>query len=377
MERVLERDRCGGTWGGAGSRASKASERGVVLMVVLVVVAILATLVVDMIYFTGLDVEISHNARQRLRAYYLAKSGVNLVRAVLEKGSLEELSQYVSAPAGDGVEGAWSIKIPFFPIGDAGVAIDVVDERSKINLNALVNQRTNAVDYQVYTQIVELSRLLGVDAVKAETFASSLVNWLDRPIEGSRNDQDPRGATGSYYRSLSPPYSIKDGPLDSVAEIRLVSGMDDEYYDKIKGFVTVYPGDKKVNFSTATKPVMMAVLKSAKVSAVGGQESAQSSELKDDVAEAVAQAVIDERAKNAVVTAVRVVEIVNEVDPTALISSGVMGTVLGSGKSDCFTVRAGGIAAEGEAAMSGVEAVIVKEGSGENTTTRVVAWKER
>ncbi len=359
-------------------REKSRDERGFVLITVLIIVAILTTLVVDMMYYTQVDGEIARNTGDVIKARYLAKSGVNFVAGTMLAQNLEEFSELAMfrGEDEDGGEGMWSIVVPGYPIGDGSVAIEIVDERSKINLNALVSRRTNRVDEQVRTQITELLRFLEVDGDNADDFISSLINWLDRPLLGVENDQDPGGAREGYYRGLDTPYTIKNGTLDSVEEIRMVRGMDDEFYNKIKDFVTVYPPGKKVSFSTAPKVVIMAVLKSAMVSAVQRRQSAETDELRDDVADTIAGRIMEERQNESVVTRRRVIEIVREVDATLNINSGLAGVVHSTGASDVFGVRAVGVLGQDNPTVKVVRAVVRRSRPGQSPAVRVISWKE-
>jgi general secretion pathway protein K len=355
------------------------SDRGVVLITVLIVTAILTTLVVDLIYFTEIDSEISANTRDDIKARYIAKSGVNVVAAAMKATSLEDLNK-VSSLLNNQVQesdGTWSLKLPALPIGDGNVSVTVIDERSKINLNALVNQSSNMVDKQVETELSELFRVLGVDARKSDLFIASLINWLDHPIQGGQNDQESSGAGADYYLGLETPYNIKNGPLDSVEEIRMIRGMDEEFFGKIKNYVTVYPADKKVNFSTASKSVMIATLKGAAVSAIERQESSSANDLKDDIADRIAEGVIEARKDNPVIDRKKVSEIIKDVDPTLKISSGVSGVVLDSGESDVFSVISSGIIGVENPTLRIVEAVVRKGSSGQSRGIQIISWKER
>jgi general secretion pathway protein K len=61
----------------------RSGERGAALLVVMVAVAVLTALAVDLAYDTRVSLRIAGNARDELRATYLAKSGVALQRLVL------------------------------------------------------------------------------------------------------------------------------------------------------------------------------------------------------------------------------------------------------------------------------------------------------
>ncbi len=356
-------------------------ENGIVLVVVLITVAILTTVVVDLIYFTQVDTEISGSTRDEIKSRYIAKSGVNVVAGTMKNETLEELKE-ISTVFGDqtgGSEGYWAIRVPSFPVGTGSVSITVIDERSKINLNTLLSQTTNQVDLQVLSELTELFRILAVDSRQSERFIASLVNWLDRPIDGARsqNDQSSNGANAGFYQSLDNPYSIKDGPLDSLDEIRLVDGMEADFFDKIRDYVTVYPMDKRVNFSTAPKAVMMAAIKAAAVSAVQGQESRTSEEVPDDVAESIAEAVIEARKDESVIKQTRVREIAQNIAPDIHISAGLTGVVLNSGESDVFSVMSVGSLGGENPTIGLINAVIRKGGSEESNKIRIISWKER
>ncbi len=355
------------------------SDSGIVLIIVLIVTAILTTVVVDLIYFTQIDSEISANTRDDMKARYIAKSGVNVVAGTMKETPLEDLKEVIGILNNQGGESdeIWSIRVPALPVGDGNVSLMVIDERSKINLNALVNQSSNRIDKQVETELKELFRVLDVDPRKSDLFIASLMNWLDHPIEGGENDQDSSGAGADYYAGLENPFNMKDGPLDSVDEIRMIRGMDEEFFDKIKNYVTVYPADKKVNFSTASKSVMIATLKGAAVSAIENQEGSSAEDLKDDIADRIAEAVIEARKDNAIVDRKKVSEIIKDVDPTLKISSGIGGVVLGSGESDVFSVVSSGIFGEENPTLRTVEAVVRKGTSGQSKGIRIISWKER
>src|ERR1700674_1701253 len=68
------------TASGAGLPAGK---RGVALILVLTVIAILTSIGVDFSYNSRVSLKLAENARDGMRAYYLARSAVNLSRLLL------------------------------------------------------------------------------------------------------------------------------------------------------------------------------------------------------------------------------------------------------------------------------------------------------
>ncbi len=354
------------------------SENGIVLVIVIIIVAILTILVADLIYFTHIDREISSNTIDEIKARYIAKSGVHVAAGTLKAQPLEDLDEIAStlASESENSKGFWVIYVPYFPIGDGSVSVTVIDERSKVNLNALVASSSNRVDQQVLTELRELFRFVEADSSKSERFISSLVNWIDKPLKGSQNDQDSSGANTGFYSNLENPYTIKDGALDSTQEIRLIDGMDEEFYNKIKDYVTVYPRDKKINFSTAPKVVIMAAIKASAVPAIEGQGNPETNEVSDAIAEQIADDIIDAREDQPVIDQKKAREIATVVDSTSEISAGLVGVTLNSGYSDVFSVKSVGSLGESNPTKRIIEAVLRKTRENNQNKVNIISWKE-
>ncbi|MBU6401225.1 MAG: general secretion pathway protein GspK [Verrucomicrobia bacterium] len=84
------------------------------------------------------------------------------------------------------------------PVGPGRLAFGLVDEASKLSLNQASSN-----------QLIWLPRLL-------PTAAQAILDW--RSTNG--------GATASYYSMLQPPYLCKGAPFETVAELRLVFGVN-------------------------------------------------------------------------------------------------------------------------------------------------------
>lgn len=354
----------------------KAGQRGVVLVMVVIAIAVLSAVVVDFMYSTRVSYEIAANGARDVRARHMAKSGVAVVRSVMRSAALENISESAGGvyriESRNGEEG-WELSIPSISVGDGAMSVAIRDERGKVNLNALVDQKSNRVDFQVRTQILELFRLLGVEEGKSELFVSSLVNWLDREMNNLENDQDSEGARTGHYSRLESPYDIKDGTLDTIEEIRMIHGMDEDFFLRVRDYLTVHPGDKKVSFSTASRQVMMATLKASRVSV--RERKNNPGEIKDGVVERMADAVVERRKKDRIVSLEEARKIVGEEDSGSNLSSGLAGTVLETGESDFFSVRSVGVVGEANPVARRVEAVLGREKEG--SSVAVVSWKER
>ena len=354
----------------------KAGQGGVVLVMVVIAIAVLSAVVVDFMYSTRVSYEIAANGARDVRARHMAKSGVTVVRSVMRSAALENVSAGVGAvyriESRNGEEG-WELSIPSIALGDGAMSVAIRDERSKVNLNALVDQKSNRVDFQVRTQLLELFRLLGIEEGKSELFVSSLVNWLDREMNNLENDQDSEGARAAHYAGLEAPYRIKDGTLDTIEEIRMIHGMDEDFFLRVRDYLTVHPGDKKVSFSTASRQVVMATIRASRVSVREREKSP--GEIRDGVVERMADAVIERRKEDRVVSLAEARKILGEEDSGSNVSSGLAGTVLETGESDIFSVRSVGVVGEANPVARSVEAVLGREKDGSSVS--VVSWKER
>ncbi len=133
------------------------------------------------------------------------------------------------------------------------------DEQGKIPVNKLITG--NGYNVPVKDLLVRLLSLpefkLGPD--KANAIVDAIKDWLDQDdvVTG-------QGAETSYYRSLDPPYSAKNGFLDCIEELLMVKGITKELYNgtedtpALKDCLTVY-GDGTININTAPLMVLRAL----------------------------------------------------------------------------------------------------------------------
>jgi len=284
-------------------RSETGRDGGFALLMVLLIVTVLAAMVTEFMFTTRLHAEFNSNYRNRARARYLARSAVNSFQYLLEVnqiapgGVLYSASNWVGygsgfdqvegadlassmlglgespiSPASDGpLQGQWSIGLPsrFFDV-DGEIFGRIVNERGKINLNAIVKVANNldrtqdTVNTDVYNILRALLQLQGIEDKDALIFLDSLVDWID-----GNGSTEPNGAEDDYYRGLPEnPYYARNDFLLSLDEVRLVKGCTPELFDKIKDFVTVYPRigpnpnappDSTIDASAAPKMVLMAV----------------------------------------------------------------------------------------------------------------------
>ena len=220
-------------------------ERGFALVLTLVVTALMVALAAEMIHQVYVDTSISRNFRDGQQASLLAESGITGATKLLQ---VAQLSQTYSS-----LSDMWAK--PFTWDDEVGsIEINVVDESGKINLNALVQP---SGELEPFTQ--NALKRLGQRLQIPEDCWSSLADWLD-------SDDLPRsgGAETSYYKTLIPPYSARNGKLASLDELSLVKGFTPEIIAKLRPFVTIYFDQPNaplahVDINTAPKEVVAAL----------------------------------------------------------------------------------------------------------------------
>jgi type II secretory pathway component PulK len=249
-------------------------EAGVALVLTLVIVTLVAIIVLELNYLMRVDVHASTNFRDGVKAYYLAKSGVTVVRELFSR-DIQELDEVKNLLLAGGSH--------TLPIGEGSATVRVIDETGKINVNALVidtappqqtagaqlpqvqqsagaqlpqaqqsartqspQTRRGAQPREAQTAnpqtanpqtanpqtanpwiqpMQDLFQRLGIDP----TLVGALVDWIDV-------DDIPTGAGGaesSYYRGLEKPYAARNGSMETIAELRLIKGFTDEVLLKL------------------------------------------------------------------------------------------------------------------------------------------------
>jgi len=225
-------------------------EKGVALVLALAVIALLVSLVVDFSYTMMVDLTLAANLRDEQKAFYVARSGVELARHLLEKDD----STY------DALDEDWAL-LPehpgFISEDDEGrFKVTIEDEAAKIPINKLI-QKDSTGKTIVNEQLERLFAVLELDP----ELINPIIDWLD-------TDSDPQlsGAEDAYYQSLPAPYPCKNGPLDALEELILVKGMTKEILygqEEKKGlihFLTLYSDDNgKININTATAEVIQSL----------------------------------------------------------------------------------------------------------------------
>ncbi len=232
------------------------NEKGIALILTLLIITILVVSILDFSHTIQIDTTMTGNFRDGVKAYYNAKSGINFAIALLKEDA--EDTEYLP----DDLTEKWakSCYMPPLAIDDGVMSVCIVDENRKININKIFKgeNRLNALQ-RIIASLLDIDK----DDDTIINIINNIRDWIDKNDES----QTAENAEQSYYESLDPPYPCKNGPLDTISELRLIKGIIEvvKENEKIKDlqelmeYLTVYPVNdneaEKININTASRQV--------------------------------------------------------------------------------------------------------------------------
>jgi len=255
--RVVARDtvRCG--------RRPSAREGSVLILVLWTLLFLGGLALATRSYVLG-HLRLARALRDRAQSYFLACAGVETAVAIAG----QDTNRW------DALQEPWSLdERAFRDVRLATGSFDVrarvahdeqamrfglLDEERKINLNRAGARLLAAV----------LVRVGRTDSLTAERISASICDWRDEDDEPLED-----GAEKDYYGGRRARYECHNGPFLAVRELRLVRGMTDALFARLRVHLTVH-GSGRVNVNTASETILMCLL-----DAVGAEEPAVRSEL--------------------------------------------------------------------------------------------------
>lgn len=185
--------------------------RGTILVVTMWIMLVLTALVLVLARSMRVEAVCSANDVASLQARAVEQGAIQYVLAHLD--SLSGAMPTDDDMPAEGVQvgqGAFWIVRPNFD-SDTVQQFGVVDEASKINLNATVP-----------TSAVQRSAMLLKLPNMTDELVASIADWRDKDSTVTTG-----GAESEYYMTLSDPYQCKNGAFETVEELFLVKGMDE------------------------------------------------------------------------------------------------------------------------------------------------------
>lgn len=299
-------------------------QRGAALVIVLMLLTVMAAVLAEFSFEMRVQTRLMKNHEAKVKARYVSRAGQNAAGGLLRHTDpasemfnneivqffkydclsmdnmelMQGMSEDDTGLFGDNEEeedqeesepeimeacGSWSLSIPYV-LEDTPIDIDIYDEQARLNLNALVKVMPRSGEdgeaaemsftrndvmfhvifelfrYQVFRHELEISDM---DLV---VMLERLVDYMDYGMVDGGFDDDRE----SYfeYEDDDKIVALKNGPLDTVDEIRYLPGMTDELFEAVKPYLTVYPvstgtgiPDDGVNVNAASVEVLYALFR--------------------------------------------------------------------------------------------------------------------
>ena len=208
----------------------RADRQGFALVFVLGITAILALIAAAILRSGGTAPLLARNALVQAQNQALAEAGINrVIFDLLQPPDVRQIS----------VTGK-----PFdYQFAGQTVTLWVQDQSGKIDLNATTDQ------------VLKLALgHAGLSATQVDALADAIADWGDA-------DDQPRlnGVEAEAYRAVGKTYGPRNGPFESVAELRQVLGMDRKLFDALAPLLTVYSARAIVDMAVASDEVLGAM----------------------------------------------------------------------------------------------------------------------
>jgi general secretion pathway protein K len=264
-------------------------------VLVALITGFLGIITAEFAYNTDVDHASAANARDDMRAYFLARSGMNLSRLVIkvQKDVFDKYRKYLGdvqladyLPMLTGIFGGSKDEVKSFAEMLGGIDADnikglglaegefdiaVTTDDGKINMNCANGSTTTQKQLELMLTAMVMPPVL--DRVFEErdgdgqftdrpTFVKALIDFADRDTAGYGTSGQPEDYG---YESMPEPYRAHDNYLDSIDELALVRGMDERRWALFGNAFTVY-GGCKVNVAAANdlNVIMSLLYQSAK-----------------------------------------------------------------------------------------------------------------
>ena len=276
------------------SQLGSKNQKGVALMMAIFSLMLIVYLVMETVYEANVEYVVNANSVSRVKAYYAAKSGLDLslLRIKLYTKLKTQFGAQIPPEKLQVLDLIWSFPFtwpPMIPEEASGVdqemvkdtvkeskmdavyATTIVDEGSKIDINDLGSPSKGLRDLtkKLLLQIFE-NQLQNDDEwarqnsdLKYEEVINNIADWVDKDT----NSQN-RGDEKAFYSSFGVQELPPNRGFRTVEELRLVAGMNESIFNMLKDRVTVY-GMKAINPNQASGEVLKALDPSMSEKVVG------------------------------------------------------------------------------------------------------------
>jgi general secretion pathway protein K len=269
------------------------NRRGVAMILVLTAITILSAFSAEFSYRARIDVHMSSNLEKEIQAYYHARSVIEITRlAITSQKFIDQavnmFSQMVPGMQKNVIE-IWPFACKFVEVfsnkslnflgteilnlkdfegigvSQGGMSCEIIPEDAKINVNqvATVTEKKN-----LFMKLFALLKryeeeFFEKDERKMMELILNIMDWVD--IDDSRTDIDSNGnfvdAGGMGENTGYSKHGLKskNAKFDTIEELRLVEGMNDDLFCKFSRELTVY-NTERINVNEASIELLKALI---------------------------------------------------------------------------------------------------------------------
>ncbi len=262
-------------------------ERGVAILMALVFLLIMTYIATEVTKDTSVEYLSAVNEINNVKAYYAAKSGMELSLLRIKIFQQVEASgvRKQLGPMGTMLDLIWQFPFSWPPDEmltgalssvdasqlkktvkaskmDARFQTTILSEGSKIDINDLGSPSEALARFAAQQLRLIWTQKMQTDQAFQERFRdfrfeevlNNIADWVDLDTNG-RNGSNENGLYQQKFKSnLIPP----NEPFKTAEELHLVAGMTDQFYDFLMSHCTVY-GSKAVNVNQANREILMAI----------------------------------------------------------------------------------------------------------------------
>jgi len=195
----------------------KKSQKGVAIITALLIVAIATTISISISTRLQLDVRRTSNMITTDQAYLYSLLAEEFFLVLLKNE--DSRKDFIETPLIE--SGVIKQIIPVDSDTAVFIEVEVTDLSGCINLNALTGNKDATTPDAV--TVTRLNELFQNNKIPNE-LTQAITDWIDSDL----NNSTPNGAEDGYYMNLSKPYRTANLPLQSISELRLIKGMEDQ-----------------------------------------------------------------------------------------------------------------------------------------------------
>ncbi len=262
--------------------AKSNNKKGLALLTAITALSLMTYLAMEVTYDTQVEYLINSQQINRVKAYYAARSGVDisLLRIKVYQTIQQKLGK--NLPSNGMIEQIWQFPL-IWPIDlpdglnavdkdimkdktkesliDGTFSTKITDEGSKIDVTNLLSpsdtlkEITKKQILTIFENKVKNDEEFGkaYSGYRFEQLVNSIADWMS-----SKNESLNGGDKRSGYRDRGTDAFPPNRNFRTIQELRMVAGMTDEFFQILEPMITIY-GIRGLNPNTATADVLQSI----------------------------------------------------------------------------------------------------------------------